>query len=88
MPKIEIYTKDYCPYCHRAKALLEKKGITYKEYDVTRDRALELEMRARSNGFTVPQIIINGTPIGGSDDLIKLDSQERLNQLLGQCNAA
>ena len=90
---VEIYTKDYCPFCHRAKSLLEQalldtRGVTYTEYDVTRDAAGQAEMRARSGGFTVPQIFIDGTPIGGSDDLVALAQTGELDTLLGRSAAA
>jgi glutaredoxin 3 len=83
MAKIEIYTTDFCPYCSRAKALLEKKGVTYQEYDAphgsdARRRAIE-----NSGGrTTVPQIFINGQSIGGSDDLVALDRAGKLDALL------
>ena len=83
MAKIEIYTTDFCPYCSRAKALLEKKGVTYQEYDSphgsdARRRAIE-----NSGGrTTVPQIFINGKSIGGSDDLVALDRAGKLDALL------
>lgn len=79
---IEIYTKDYCPYCHRAKALLDRKGVNYTEYDVTRNPELEKEMRQRARAFTVPQIFVNGLGIGGSDDLMHLEHQGKLDALL------
>lgn len=78
---IEIYTKDYCPFCHRAKALLERNKLSYVEYDVTHDTTKEMEMRQRSGGVTVPQIFVNGTSIGGSDDLHALDASGQLDQL-------
>lgn len=70
---IEIYTKDYCPYCHRAKALLDARGLNYREYDITVDAAGQREMQQRTGGYTVPQVIVDGKPIGGSDELIDLD---------------
>lgn len=79
---IEIYTKDYCPFCHRAKALLDEKRVPFTEYDVTHDSALEQEMRDRSGGFTVPQIFINDALVGGSDDLLALEKTGRLDSLL------
>ena len=71
---IEIYTKDYCPYCHRAKKILDTRGLAYSEYDVTFDPDGQREMVERTNGLTVPQIIINGKPIGGSDELVDLNN--------------
>ena len=72
--QIEIYTKDYCPYCHRAKYLLDARGLKYTEYDVTYDREGQQQMIDRTGGRTVPQIIIDGQPIGGSDELVQLDT--------------
>ena len=83
MPRIEIYTKLLCPYCARAKALLQSKGAAYDEYDITMGGEKRAEMLARSNGrTTVPQIFIDGRHIGGSDDLIALDEAGGLDPLL------
>ena len=84
---VEIYTKDYCPFCHRAKALLDAKRVPYLEHDVTHDAAGAAEMRARSGGFTVPQVFVDGTPIGGSDDLAALAQSGELDTLLGRSAA-
>ncbi len=67
--KIEIYTKSYCPYCKRAKALLNAKGLKYKEIEVSMSPALAQEAKKRSGRNTVPQIFIDKQHIGGSDDL-------------------
>ena len=84
-PKVEIYTKWGCPYCTRAKALLDSKGAAFREIDVTMDAALRRTMMDRSNGrTTVPQIFINGQHIGGSDELAALDARGGLDPLLGQ----
>lgn len=72
--QIEIYTKDYCPYCHRAKQVLSARGLEYKEYDVTYSPDGQREMRERTGGHTVPQILIDDKPIGGSDELVYLDN--------------
>ena len=83
MAKIEIYTKAFCPYCSRAKALLDGKGAAYDEFDITMDTAKRKEMLERSGGrSTVPQIFIDGKHIGGSDDLSALDRQGGLEPLL------
>lgn len=82
--KVEIYTKFACPYCVRAKQLLDSKGVPYTEYDITMGGAKRDEMLARVPGAqTVPQILINDTPIGGSDDLRALENQGKLDALLG-----
>lgn len=81
-PKITIYTTRYCPYCHAAKALLNKKGVAFDEIDVS-DPALRQKMTARANGRrTVPQIFIGERHVGGCDDLHDLDEQGRLDPLL------
>ena len=81
---VEIYTKFACPYCVRAKQLLDSKGVQYTEYDITMGGAKHDEMLARVPGArTVPQILINDTPIGGSDDLRALENQGKLDALLG-----
>ncbi|MBN1170357.1 glutathione S-transferase N-terminal domain-containing protein [Candidatus Micrarchaeota archaeon] len=68
---IEIYTKSYCPHCLKAKSLLEKKKLGYKEIDVEHDSGRWDEMVRRSGRTTVPQIIIDGQPIGGCNGLYK-----------------
>jgi len=84
MPKIEVFTKVFCPYCSRAKALLDGKGADYQEIDLTMDRAGFDAMVVRAGGSrTVPQIFIDGKHIGGSDDLAALDAKGGLDPLLG-----
>lgn len=84
MAKIEIYTKAFCGYCARAKALLDRKGADYQELDVTMDRAGFETMVSRANGGrTVPQIFIDGKHVGGSDDLAALEAKGQLDALLG-----
>lgn len=84
MAKIEVFTKFLCPYCSRAKALLDRKGAEYLEIDVTMDRAGFNAMVERAGGArTVPQIFIDGKHIGGSDDMAALDARGGLDPLLG-----
>jgi glutaredoxin 3 len=84
MAKIEIYTQPYCPYCSRAKALLESKGADFEETDVSMDSALKQAMMMRAGGRrTVPQIFIDDRLIGGCDDLYALDAKGGLDPLLG-----
>lgn len=84
MPKIEIYTKWGCPYCVRAKALLDSKGMTYAEYDITMGGPKRDEMQARVPGaMTVPQILIDDLAVGGCDDLHALDRAGKLDPMLG-----
>ena len=87
---ITLYTKDYCPYCRRAKALLTAKGISkWTEYDLIEEPNRRREMLERSNGgVTVPQIFIGGQHIGGSDELVALDRAGQLDDLLSLATAA
>ncbi|ATM88112.1 glutaredoxin 3 [Yersinia massiliensis] len=82
MAKIEIYTKATCPFCHRAKALLNSKGAAFQEIAIDNDPAKREEMIARSGRTTVPQIFIDGQHIGGCDDLHALDARSGLDPLL------
>jgi len=83
-PKVEIYTKWGCPYCTRAKALLDSKGVNYAEYDITLGGPKKAEMVSRVPGAsTVPQILIAGKAVGGSDDIAALDRAGKLDALLG-----
>ncbi len=81
MNEIEIYTKPHCPYCHRAKALLNAKGLDYQEYDVSNDGQKYAEMKERSQRTTVPQVFVNNLHIGGSDDLVAADRSGQLDAL-------
>ena len=83
MPPVEIYTTSSCPYCHAAKALLQKKNVDFKEIDVTGNREARAKMTARANGrTTVPQIFVGETHVGGCDDLYALDDDGGLDPLL------
>ncbi len=80
---VEIYTTPICPYCHAAKRLLDRKGVTYHEIDVSRDPDLRAAMIRRAGGRrTVPQVFVGGTHVGGSDDLHALDHAGKLDPLL------
>ncbi|MGF1562788.1 MAG: glutaredoxin 3 [Geminicoccaceae bacterium] len=83
MAPVEIYTSPFCPYCWRAKRLLEQKQIAFQEFDVLLHPARRKEMRERAEGrHTVPQIFINGQGIGGCDELHALDAAGRLEPML------
>jgi glutaredoxin 3 len=83
MPKVEIYSSQFCGYCSRAKRLLSQKGVDYIDYDVIEDTSKRDEMVQRAGGrMTVPQIFIDGKHIGGSDDLYALDARGGLDPLL------
>ena len=85
MSQIEIYTTPYCPYCLAAKELLNRKGAEFREIDVSRDSKLRTEMTKRANGgYTVPQIFIGETHVGGCDDLYALDGEGKLDPLLDE----
>ena len=83
MKSVEIYTKFTCGYCHRAKALLNDKGVAFEEHDISMGGPQREEMIQRAGGrTTVPQIFIGGDHIGGSDDLVALEREGKLDALL------
>lgn len=83
MPKITIYTTMLCPYCHMAKDLLRRKGVSYDEIDVGGRSDIRSEMTRLAGGrTTVPQIFIDNIHVGGCDDLYELDSEGRLDPML------
>jgi len=83
MSKVEVYSTTYCPYCVRAKQLLDAKDIDYTEIDVTGDDAARMNLVEKSGGRkTVPQIFINGQSIGGYDDLRALEDAGKLDAML------
>lgn len=82
MANIEIYSKEWCPYCTRAKSLLRSKKLKYEEIDVTSDAVREQEMVGRSRRRTVPQIFIDNESIGGYDDLAHLNATGELDRIL------
>lgn len=82
MATVLMYTTQFCPYCMQAKALLKHKGIAFQEVDVGGDDALRDRMVRESGRRTVPQIFINGQPIGGFDELCALDQEGKLDELL------
>lgn len=79
---IEIYTQDFCPYCGRAKSLLAQKGAEFNEIYAPGGSKERAESESRSGRTSVPQIFIDGTHIGGCDDLVALDRAGRLDLLL------
>lgn len=83
MAKIEIYTWDHCPYCRKAKALLDAKDVDYTEYKIDGDESARDKMQARANGRrSVPQIFIDDKHIGGCDDIHALEEKGELDKLL------
>jgi glutaredoxin 3 len=84
MAEVELYTTMFCPYCTRARALLERKGVAYTDIDILQEPVRRGEMIRRAGGrTTVPQIFINGEHIGGSDELVALDRAGELDARLG-----
>ncbi len=82
MKEIILYSKEVCPYCVRAKTLLQRKGATFKEIKIT-DEETKNEMMKKSGGrMTVPQIFIGEFHVGGCDDLYSLDAAGKLDELL------
>ncbi len=84
MAEVVLYTTPFCPFCVRAKRLLDMKGVAYEDIDISGKPTLRREMTERSGGgMTVPQIFIDGAPIGGSDELMALEITGELDQRLG-----
>ena len=83
MPKVVIYSTAICPYCVRAKALLQRKGVEYEEKMIEGDREAMREMLERSKRKTVPQIFIDDFHVGGYDDMAAMDAMGDLDPLLG-----
>lgn len=82
MSKVTIYTTQICPFCHRAKALLADKGVSFEEIDVMATPGARDEMMDRAGRHTVPQIFIGDTHVGGCDELYALERKGGLDPLL------
>jgi glutaredoxin 3 len=83
MARVEIYATMFCPFCYRAKHLLQGKGVEFDEIDVTLSPGRRREMTDRAAGqYTVPQIFIDGAHIGGCDELYALEAAGELDRLL------
>ena len=83
MTKVEIYTWQYCPFCIRAKSLLNKKNIEFIEYKIDGDESAREKMSQRANGKrSLPQIFIDNNSIGGCDDLYSLEEENKLDSLI------
>jgi glutaredoxin 3 len=84
-PDVVMYSTGWCPYCDRARGLLERKGVTFSEIKVDEDAAQRDIMMKRSGGRrTVPQIFVGDRHVGGFDDLYALDKAGELDKLLGR----
>ncbi|HYM27618.1 MAG TPA: glutaredoxin 3 [Steroidobacteraceae bacterium] len=81
-PRVVMYSSDWCPYCSRARRLLDAKGVAYEEIDVDGTPEARAEMVARSGRDTVPQIFIGATHVGGCEELHALEADGRLDSLL------
>ena len=81
MARIELYTTGWCGYCVRAKALLEQRGLAYEEIRVDDDPEFRSKLEELTGGWTVPQIVIDGEPIGGFSELWQLDRAGELDKL-------
>ena len=86
MAHIEIYTRPGCGYCTHAKQLLVGKGLAFTEYDVYKNPPRASEMRSRTQGRTYPQLFIDQVALGGFEDLLKMEQQNRLPKSITQSN--
>ncbi len=82
MKSVKFYTTNTCPYCRSAKALLDRRGISYEEINLTRDPDSRQELAELTGMITFPQIVIDGVPIGGFQELLAADRAGRLSELL------
>jgi glutaredoxin 3 len=88
MAKVQVYSKRNCAFCVRAKALLDRKGVAYEEIDAEGNDALRAWLAEASGQRTVPQIFVDGRPLGGFTDIDALDKEGRLDRILGGENPA
>ncbi|MBN1847464.1 MAG: glutaredoxin 3 [Deltaproteobacteria bacterium] len=83
MKRVIIYTTGFCPYCEKAKRLLDQKGVAYQEIRIDENLRLGVEMKRKSGGLkSVPQIFIDDFHVGGCDDLYALERENKLDGLL------
>jgi glutaredoxin 3 len=82
MAKVQVYSKKNCPFCVRAKALLDRKGVAYEEIDAEGNDELRTWLAEASGQKTVPQIFVDGRPLGGFSDIDALDKQGKLDPVL------
>lgn len=83
-PDVLLYTTCWCPFCHRAKELLREKGVQWTELDIEADPANRQAMEEASGRSSVPQIFINGTHVGGCDELLALDAKGGVDELIAR----
>jgi glutaredoxin 3 len=85
MPDVTIYTTPFCSYCHAAKALFSRRGIAFREIDVSRNPSERQRMMVQAHGRrTVPQVFVDGVHLGGSREIFELDRNGRLDSFLGR----
>jgi glutaredoxin 3 len=82
MPKVQVYSKENCPYCIRAKSLLSRKGVSFEEIDVEHDDAKRTWLVEATGQRTVPQIFVDGRSLGGFTDIEALDKKGELDRIL------
>ena len=82
MREVTVYTADPCPLCHQAKALLDARGVSFREVNLTKDADGRTELARRTGLMTFPQIVIDGRPLGGLTELRAADSNGSLQELL------
>jgi glutaredoxin 3 len=82
MKPVTVYTTDFCPYCRSAKALLDRRGVPYEEINLARDPDSRRELAELTGMVTFPQIVIDGDPVGGFEQLLAADRAGRLSELL------
>jgi glutaredoxin 3 len=83
MSRVEIYTTHWCGYCARAKALLDARHVAYEEITLDGDPSFRAKLLDLTGGWTVPQVLVDGRPIGGYTELVRLDREGRLERVLG-----
>ena len=81
--KVELFTLTWCPFCIRARALLDRYGVTYEEIPVDRDPVRRREVQARSGRRTLPQLFVDGRHVGDCEEMLALDRAGRLRAILG-----
>ena len=81
-PKIQMYASDWCPYCSRARRLLQEKGVPFEEIDVDARPEARAEMVARSGRHSVPQIFVGDVHVGGCDELLAREAAGTLDSLI------
>ncbi len=82
MPHVIVYTTDYCAFCRHAKALLKSKGVDFEEIDISQDEALQEKVWRSSGRKTVPQIFVDGRPLGGFEEIRDLEASCELDKIL------